>query len=37
MQEVRKDHESTALGKVVSGGRLCASCVDENVVNIVNP
>ena len=28
MQEGRKDDESTALGKVVSGGRLCASCVD---------
>ena len=28
MQEVWKDHESTALGKIVSGGRLCARCVD---------
>ena len=28
MQEVRKDHESTAFGEVVSGGRLCASFVD---------
>ena len=28
MQEVWKDHESTTLGKIVSGGRLCASCVD---------
>ena len=28
MQEVRKNHESTALGKVESGGCLCANCVD---------